>query len=290
MKKLAFLFFFAGLLISAQNNRVIYEYRYKTDSASADSLRTEWMYLDISGNGSRYYSKVAFERDSVMTESIRKQLSSGMRNVSVSRSSTGGEVSYEVEKTYPGFQTVLITSIGNDAYRVTEDRKPEWKILPEKEKVGEFTAQKATTDFAGRIWTAWFTAEIPIQDGPYKFYGLPGLIVKMADHTGTHLIELKGLKAVAERTSLELDTQGKDIPFASKKTIDVTRKQYIKLLKQHENDPVQGMREMLNRPNSKVVININGQEYTEPKDVLRMMEQNAREEMKRNNNKIELKP
>lgn len=33
--------------------------------------------------------------------------------------------------------------------------------------------QKATCDFAGRKWIAWFTTEIPIQDGPYKFYGLP---------------------------------------------------------------------------------------------------------------------
>ena len=70
----------------------------------------------------------------------------------------------------------------------------------------------------------------------------------------------------------------------------MNRQQYVKQLKQYENDPVQGMRELLNRPNSKVKIDVNGKEISEPKDILREMEKNAKEEMKRNNNKIELKP
>jgi GLPGLI family protein len=31
---------------------------------------------------------------------------------------------------------------------------------------------KATTEFAGRTYVAWYTTEISIADGPYKFYGL----------------------------------------------------------------------------------------------------------------------
>lgn len=44
--------------------------------------------------------------------------------------------------------------------------------------------------FAGREWTAWFTSEISIPDGPYKFYGLPGLILKISDKTNTHSFEM----------------------------------------------------------------------------------------------------
>ena len=290
MKKLAALFLFAGLMISAQNNRVIYEYKYASDSTKIDSLKTEWMYLDINKTGSEYYSKSAFESDSIINESIKKQMASGMKSISVSRNRQGGEVSYEVEKTYPDYKISLITNIGNDTYKVSEDRPINWKISTEKKKIGEFQTQKATTHFAGRNWIAWFTTDVPIQDGPYKFSGLPGLIVEIADEKNSHKIELKGLKKITETVQEEANTQGKDIPFLKKKPIDVNRAKYLKIVAQYENDPVQGMREVLGRPNSKVMININGKEISDPKDILRELEKNAREEMKKNNNKIELVP
>ena len=46
-----------------------------------------------------------------------------------------------------------------------------------KKKIGEYEAQKATTEFGGRQWTVWFTEAIPFPDSTYKFSGL-GLIVK----------------------------------------------------------------------------------------------------------------
>lgn len=290
MKKLSALFLFVGVMLSAQNNRVIYEYKFAPDSTKTDSLKTEWMYLDISKKGSKFYSKSTFESDSTVQESIKKQLASGMRNVSISRQRQGGEINYEVEKTYPEYKTYLIANIGNDTYKVLEDRKMNWKIAPDKKQIGEFKVQKANTVFAGRSWTAWFTTDVPIQDGPYKFSGLPGLIVEISDQSGTHKMELKGLKKIQETKTEELNTQGKDIPFTKKKPIDVNRQQYVKQLKQFENDPVQGMREILSRPNSKVKINLGGKDITDPAEVLRAMEQNAKEEMARNNNKIEKKP
>ena len=290
MKKISALFLLLGLILSAQNNRVIYEYKFAPDSTKIDSLKTEWMYLDINKNGSKYYSKSSFESDSIVNESIKKQMAAGMKSISVSRQSNGGEINYEVEKTYPDYKTFLVSNIGNDSYKVAEDRKPDWKILQEKKKIGEFQVQKATTNFAGRNWTAWFTIEVPIQDGPYKFSGLPGLIVQIEDQTGTHKMELKGLKKIPETKTEELNTQGKDIPFTRKKPLEVNRSQYVKQLKQYQNDPVQGMREILNRPNSKVMINVNGKEISDPKDILRELEKNAKEEMQRNNNTIELIP
>ena len=190
MKKLSALFFFLGLMISAQNNRAIYEYKYASDSTKIDSLKTEWMYLDISKTGSKYYSKSTFESDSIITESIKKQMASGMKSISISRQNNGGEINDEVEKTYPEYKTFLLSKIGNDFYKVTEDRKPVWKISTEKKKIGEFQTQKATTNFAGRNWIAWFTTDVPIQDGPYKFSGLPGLIVKISDSKGDYDFEL----------------------------------------------------------------------------------------------------
>jgi GLPGLI family protein len=56
-----------------------------------------------------------------------------------------------------------------------------WKITGETKKVGSFIVNKATTSFRGRNYSAWFTTEIPIGIGPWKFNGLPGLILEIKD-------------------------------------------------------------------------------------------------------------
>ena len=56
-----------------------------------------------------------------------------------------------------------------------------WQITSETDTIHDYVCQKAICDFGGRTWEAWFTMEIPISDGPYKFCGLPGLILNIAD-------------------------------------------------------------------------------------------------------------
>lgn len=290
MKKLSVLILLMGVFLSAQNNRVVYEYTFRPDSTKIDSLNKEWMYLDINKNGSQFYSKKAFDRDSIITESIKKQKAAGMRSISVSQEQSTGNINFEVEKTYPDYKIFLIANAGNDRYKVAEDRKIIWKILSDKKQLQTYNVQKATTDFAGRNWVAWFTTEIPIQDGPYKFAGLPGLIVEIADLSGSHKMELKGLFKNKTVQNGEADLDLKDIPFTKHKPLEVNRKQYGKKLREFENDPVQGMREILAQPNSKVKVNINGKEITDPKEILRSLEENARDEIRKDNNKIELLP
>ena len=42
-----------------------------------------------------------------------------------------------------------------------------------------YECNKAEISFGGRNWEAWYTGDIPIQDGPYKFSNLPGLILEI---------------------------------------------------------------------------------------------------------------
>ncbi|MGO1729421.1 MAG: GLPGLI family protein, partial [Flavobacteriaceae bacterium] len=57
-----------------------------------------------------------------------------------------------------------------------------------------YQLQKATTNFGGREWIAWFASEISVQDGPYKFYKLPGLIVELYDTKKDYLFSLINIK------------------------------------------------------------------------------------------------
>ena len=276
-------------MISAQNTRVFYEYKFRPDSTKIDSLKTEWMFLDLNKKGSQFYSKKKFDSDSTQAEIIKKQLSIAVNHLSISQGHSSGDVLYSVEKIYPDYKTYLFTPIDNDNYKVSEDRKLQWTILKETSKVETYTVQKATADFAGRKWTAWFSTEIPIQDGPYKFSGLPGLILKIEDETKSHSFVMKGIKKFEVIKSDDLKSD-KLPDFYNRKPLDVNRKQYLAQLEKYKKDPIQGMREMLKMPNSKVKVNINGQEFSDPKDVLREMEKSARQEMAEDNNKIELIP
>lgn len=55
-----------------------------------------------------------------------------------------------------------------------------WNILEkETKKIGDFLCKKATTNFRGSEIIAWYTEELSIPFGPWKFKGLPGLILEL---------------------------------------------------------------------------------------------------------------
>lgn len=75
--------------------------------------------------------------------------------------------------------------------------KLDWKVSDEKIKIGNYNCQKAQLNYGDRNWTAWFTTDISISDGPYVFKNLPGLIVKIYDENKDfdfELIQVKNFK------------------------------------------------------------------------------------------------
>ena len=164
-----------------------------------------------------------------------------------------------------------------------DNRKPVWKILADKQKLGEFETQKAETEMYGRKWTAWFTTEIPIQDGPYKFHGLPGLIVKIEDEGKFHSFELKGISKYVENNKLKIDD---DRNYEKEILIDHVK--YKKLAAELRNDPTKSLREMMNSATTSFkIIGPDGNEI-KPSDLIRQRELKAKEDRKKNNNPLEL--
>ncbi|MGL4632712.1 MAG: GLPGLI family protein [Leadbetterella sp.] len=60
-----------------------------------------------------------------------------------------------------------------------------WKLLGETKKIGSFTCKKAKGKISGREYEVWYTPQIPVSTGPWKFYGLPGLILEAKEIGGT---------------------------------------------------------------------------------------------------------
>jgi len=62
--------------------------------------------------------------------------------------------------------------------------KMDWKLVEGSKKIGKFVCKKAELNFRGRFYTAFYAEEIPIALGPWKFHGLPGLILQVEDSKG----------------------------------------------------------------------------------------------------------
>lgn len=54
-----------------------------------------------------------------------------------------------------------------------------WKITKEHQTILGYTCLKATCVYNEVTITAWFTKQIKVLDGPLKYHGLPGLILKV---------------------------------------------------------------------------------------------------------------
>lgn len=97
----------------------------------------------------------------------------------------------------------------------------EWELSDETKEVNQFPCQKATCSFRGRNFTAWFTSKIPISLGPWKFNGLPGLILEVYDDKNEYYFE-------AQAISLPYVLDSKPLPENS---VEIELEEYVKLRK-----------------------------------------------------------
>ncbi len=78
-----------------------------------------------------------------------------------------------------------------------------WQLKDDTLRVCGYLCSKATINRGGLQWTAWYTPEIAISDGPWKLYGLPGLILKAVDSTATHLFEATTIRKATLPITME---------------------------------------------------------------------------------------
>ena len=279
--KITFIALFLAQLSMAQTSRFVYQVTMKSDSTDKANATIETARLDISPEKSLFYGEGRIKRDSVMQRmrETRNFDRNAMQNL---RSS----IDYIVEKDLIKNITYFKTRLGRDQYTYEEDRKMDWKILPETVKIGEYEAQKAETTFAGRKWYAWFTQDIPFQDGPYKFKGLPGLIIKVEDAKGDYSFDLQQSKKITEFPNF--DNRGGN-------PIKVKRADFEKQEKLYRKDPVSFVTNSFSQggapapPQSMGGGNRGGGGgFRMDSDFRKQMEDRLKEDVAKNNNPIEV--
>lgn len=184
--------------------------------------RADTMVLDIGPAVSKFYDPARLGRDSMLNAKLASIDPQTIKSVNVYKSDSGKDFSSMPGSTYTG-------TLEGESYQIIKDKRTQkitvldyidaigdrfkyedeaaalpWKILNETDTVAGYTCQKATLSFRGREYTAWFAADVPVPDGPWKFWGLPGLILKAEDTKGMFAFRMIGLQQLSKSAPLPI--------------------------------------------------------------------------------------
>lgn len=268
------LFFLATL--NAQTHRFIYEYKFVPDSTKIDSVITENVRLEIFKDHSEFLSDLNAKRDSAILKSAEKNTGE------VGTDLPAGKFSNKVWKSKDKVYSTEF--IGIETFKVLNNTKLEWQLTNEIKSIQNYSCQKATLNYGNRFWEAWFTTDIPIQDGLYIFQNLPGLIVQIQDDEKHHTFLL-----IANYKSANTKSNLSDKRMF--KSYEVTREQFNKKWNDFKKNPIGGSEQfMLMNPNIMGIkrFDENGKELN-INEVRAQEREQARKLLKKSNNFIDLK-
>lgn len=111
----------------------------------------------------------------------------------------------------------------------------DWTIIGDSTKnILGYDCIMALAGYHGRLWKVWFTPDVPVNAGPWKLLGLPGLILEAVDSTDQHHFIANGIQAVTMNIPPVYE------PYSYEKT---TRKKFLKLCR-FRYDNFQGMSDL----------------------------------------------
>lgn len=106
-----------------------------------------------------------------------------------------------------------------------------WVIGNRTKTLGKYRVQQATTTFRGRKYEVWFAPDLPLPLGPWKFGGLPGLILEAYDTDKLFVFEAMTIDLPAKvLTPVLPPTQGQKVAGwdAYCKLLKTTRVRWLK--------------------------------------------------------------
>ena len=262
------------------STRIFYQLSYKPmkDSSKVDSTIA---ILDITDKFSLYRDFDLVSQDSLLINMAEKMHKSGVF-FDAGKSIKWPKFTFKVKKDYINNKTIFIDGIFQKYFSYTEKSDIKWQILNETKKIDNYNVQKAITDLGGRKWVAWFSNSLPFHDGPYKFCGLPGLIISLHDTENNYSWKLVGLKNNIEFSELSFTEK---ISGFTDKTIEVTKEKFTKSYLAFRNDPFAEARLTINQKmrDSKMP----GTEMTVG-ELLKNQEERVKKYFESNNNTIEI--
>lgn len=220
---LFFVFMQMGAFAQANDFSYIinYNYAFQQESGNAKSVEHEDMLLLLNQDKSYFVSASKYQLDTFMQKNKGADVS---RLLSYKNGIPKNRVKFEIEKDRKNAVSNYYEKIFTSTYKTTfKNNDSRWVLLQTTKTIGGYKCQEAKTKLGGRSFTVWYTMDIPISDGPYKFQGLPGLILEAYDDTKEHHFSLVRLT----KTAVRYNAQHRNVVDADMKTIKTVRENQV---------------------------------------------------------------
>jgi GLPGLI family protein len=207
--------------------KITYKLYFIPDVKKTNTKVENELILLVGTNNSKFYAKKGIDVPEVK-KTIHPIDSDGAMEEE-GRGLAGTEV-FKDFKTKTEFVTTRLM-LSDKVYVYEEDLPNQiWELTADKKMIYSYSCQKAKTTFRGRVYEAWYTNEIPINNGPWKFGGLPGLVLNISDSTGSYVFECVGIENLKKKEAIKKY----DWPYEK-----ITRKEFYTLLRRMYFNPVQ---------------------------------------------------
>lgn len=181
----------------------IYKVTYELDfvkDPEKNEKETDIVVLEIGDHLSKSYSQTLYDADSVATAWIAMG-----RDVFPSIKKYVPPM--EVYTNYPNQKQTITyrTFLSGAVYKYIEDVESfGWQLQTDTKNIHGYLCQKASMSFRGRDYEAWFTPEIPLSKGPWKFGGLPGLILEIRDTENQYVYKCISFNKLAVKRPIKM--------------------------------------------------------------------------------------
>lgn len=163
-------------------------YALNADDLSDASTYVDLQYLQVGDSIAKYYSAFLSNKEYLVNKWIKEhpQAASVPRWLGEGGKRDDCWSEYQYSEIFKeGNEIVIYLRMPrgfrtNYWYRETYPQQ-EWTIQSDTSTICGYVCQKAVCTFCGRSFEAWFSPDIPVGMGPWKFGGLPGLILKLYD-------------------------------------------------------------------------------------------------------------
>ncbi len=161
-----------------------YVFVMHTDTITRSRVVQDTVLQRIGENISQFINCYTFTLDTLEAspQDYSKEILSKIHNGGF-RHSIISNVNEYIYKNYPSGKTTTMSQEFIAGFYFEEEYQPQsWILLPDSTRqILNRECLLATCDFRNRTYFAWYCPEIPISDGPWKFFGLPGMILELYD-------------------------------------------------------------------------------------------------------------